>query len=270
MGNLSGGNQQKVALARWLAAGPARADPRRADAGRGRRRQGRDPPADERAGRRGPGDPDDLVRAARDPRHERPDRRDARRDDRRGHWTAQAPPRRRSSSWRWGTASRRRERKIDRTKTDHEYTDTRKAGGSLAELSRRSGPDDLSYVYPWIRCSHDLGIGASCRWQRRSWCCCWSWPRSRPVLPRRPAPAAGGGNAPVLVAAVGMTLVILCRQIDISIGSIFSICGVVAGLLARLGPADGAGRPGDARWPGAAWGRSTGRWSPAWDCRRSW
>ena len=32
-----------------------------------------------------------------------------------------------------------------------------------------------------------------------------------------------------------MTLVILCRQIDISIGSIFSICGVVAGLLAQAG-----------------------------------
>jgi rhamnose transport system ATP-binding protein len=42
-------------------------------------------------------------------------------------------------------------------------------------------------------------------------------------------------NAPVLVAAVGMTLVILCRQIDISIGSIFSICGVIAGLLSRSG-----------------------------------
>jgi rhamnose transport system permease protein len=42
-------------------------------------------------------------------------------------------------------------------------------------------------------------------------------------------------NAPVLVAAVGMTLVILCRQIDISVGSQFSICGVVAGLLAREG-----------------------------------
>jgi rhamnose transport system permease protein len=42
-------------------------------------------------------------------------------------------------------------------------------------------------------------------------------------------------QAPVLVAAVGMTLVILCRQIDISIGSIFSVCGVVAGLLARSG-----------------------------------
>jgi rhamnose transport system permease protein len=42
-------------------------------------------------------------------------------------------------------------------------------------------------------------------------------------------------QAPLLVAAVGMTLVILCRQIDISIGSIFSVCGVVAGLLARAG-----------------------------------
>jgi rhamnose transport system permease protein len=42
-------------------------------------------------------------------------------------------------------------------------------------------------------------------------------------------------NSAVLVAAVGMTLVILCRQIDISVGSIFSICGVVAGLLAKAG-----------------------------------
>jgi rhamnose transport system permease protein len=48
----------------------------------------------------------------------------------------------------------------------------------------------------------------------------------------------------VLVAAVGMTLVILARQIDISIGSQFSICGVVAGLLAKEGlpmPAVAAG-----------------------------
>jgi rhamnose transport system permease protein len=42
-------------------------------------------------------------------------------------------------------------------------------------------------------------------------------------------------SAPVLVAAVGMTLVILARQIDISIGSQFSIAGVVAGLLAKAG-----------------------------------
>jgi rhamnose transport system permease protein len=59
------------------------------------------------------------------------------------------------------------------------------------------------------------------------------------VAPRffRPDPlrAFVVSNAPVLVAAVGMTLVIVCRQIDISIGTIFSICGVVAGLLAQAG-----------------------------------
>jgi rhamnose transport system permease protein len=42
-------------------------------------------------------------------------------------------------------------------------------------------------------------------------------------------------SAPVLVAAVGMTLVILARHIDISIGSQFSVCGIVAGLLAGRG-----------------------------------
>jgi rhamnose transport system permease protein len=41
--------------------------------------------------------------------------------------------------------------------------------------------------------------------------------------------------APVIVLAVGMTLVILARHIDISIGSQFSVCGVVAGLLAARG-----------------------------------
>jgi rhamnose transport system permease protein len=42
-------------------------------------------------------------------------------------------------------------------------------------------------------------------------------------------------NAPVLVAAIGMTLVILARQIDISIGSQFAICGVAAGVVAKTG-----------------------------------
>ena len=41
--------------------------------------------------------------------------------------------------------------------------------------------------------------------------------------------------APLLVAAIGMTLVIVAREIDISIGSQFSVCGVVAGLLAAAG-----------------------------------
>ena len=42
-------------------------------------------------------------------------------------------------------------------------------------------------------------------------------------------------SLPVLIAALGMTLVILAGQIDISIGSQFAICGVAAGLLAKSG-----------------------------------
>jgi rhamnose transport system permease protein len=52
------------------------------------------------------------------------------------------------------------------------------------------------------------------------------------------------GQAPTLVLVCGMTAVILSRQIDISIGSQFAICGVVVGLLAREGwpmPAAAAG-----------------------------
>lgn len=40
--------------------------------------------------------------------------------------------------------------------------------------------------------------------------------------------------APTLIVACGMALVIICRQIDISVGSQFSICSVCAGLLASL------------------------------------
>jgi rhamnose transport system permease protein len=42
-------------------------------------------------------------------------------------------------------------------------------------------------------------------------------------------------NSSVLVLAVGTALVILARHIDISIGSMLSICGVAAGLLAKSG-----------------------------------
>ncbi|HEY5811105.1 MAG TPA: hypothetical protein VIT23_00435, partial [Terrimicrobiaceae bacterium] len=40
---------------------------------------------------------------------------------------------------------------------------------------------------------------------------------------------------PVLITACGMTLVIICRQIDISIGSQFALCSVSAGLVASAG-----------------------------------
>jgi rhamnose transport system permease protein len=39
-------------------------------------------------------------------------------------------------------------------------------------------------------------------------------------------------EAPTLLVACGMAMVIICRQIDISVGSQFAVCGVVAGLLA--------------------------------------
>jgi rhamnose transport system permease protein len=42
-------------------------------------------------------------------------------------------------------------------------------------------------------------------------------------------------NAPVLIVAVGMTLVIVAGQIDISVGSQFAVCGVAAGWLAKSG-----------------------------------
>jgi rhamnose transport system permease protein len=42
-------------------------------------------------------------------------------------------------------------------------------------------------------------------------------------------------EAPTLVVACGMALVIICRQIDISVGSIFAVASVAAGLLAVKG-----------------------------------
>jgi rhamnose transport system permease protein len=42
-------------------------------------------------------------------------------------------------------------------------------------------------------------------------------------------------EAPTLVVACGMALVIICRQIDISVGSQFAVCSVCAGLLAAKG-----------------------------------
>ncbi|MBM3852416.1 MAG: ABC transporter permease [Verrucomicrobia bacterium] len=41
-------------------------------------------------------------------------------------------------------------------------------------------------------------------------------------------------EAPTLVVACGMALVMISRQIDISVGSQFSVCGVCAGLLAAM------------------------------------
>jgi rhamnose transport system permease protein len=42
-------------------------------------------------------------------------------------------------------------------------------------------------------------------------------------------------NMPVLIVALGMTLVILTGHIDVSVGSMFAICAVAAGLLSKAG-----------------------------------
>ncbi|HEY3900712.1 MAG TPA: ABC transporter permease [Chthoniobacter sp.] len=42
-------------------------------------------------------------------------------------------------------------------------------------------------------------------------------------------------EAPTLILACGVALVMVCRQIDISIGSMFAVCGVCSGLLAAEG-----------------------------------
>jgi rhamnose transport system permease protein len=42
-------------------------------------------------------------------------------------------------------------------------------------------------------------------------------------------------NMPVLIVALGMTLVILTGHIDISVGSVFAICAVASGVLAKAG-----------------------------------
>jgi rhamnose transport system permease protein len=49
------------------------------------------------------------------------------------------------------------------------------------------------------------------------------------------------GNMPVLIVAIGTTLVILTGNIDISVGSIFAICGVVAGMTAKASGSVAAG-----------------------------
>jgi rhamnose transport system permease protein len=42
-------------------------------------------------------------------------------------------------------------------------------------------------------------------------------------------------NAPTLIVATGMTMVILVSEIDISVGSQFAVCSVAAGILAKSG-----------------------------------
>jgi len=42
-------------------------------------------------------------------------------------------------------------------------------------------------------------------------------------------------NVPVLIVSLGMSLIILTGQIDISVGSVFAVCSIVTGVAARAG-----------------------------------
>lgn len=42
-------------------------------------------------------------------------------------------------------------------------------------------------------------------------------------------------NLPVLVVALGVTMVMIAGEIDISVGSTFAVCGIIAGATAKLG-----------------------------------
>src|SRR5262249_40876768 len=46
-------------------------------------------------------------------------------------------------------------------------------------------------------------------------------------------------NVPVALVAIGITLVILAGEIDISVGSVFAVAGVAAGVAAKLGGGSG-------------------------------
>ena len=240
------GRQPAKGGAGALAGGkPGRSHPRRADPGGGRRGQGRDPPPDERAGRARAGDRDDLVRAARDPGHERPDRRDEGRHD----------------CWDARTRAATQEAILDLA-----LGHTGKAipaGKPAVEPGERGKTARLP---AFVTSTHRRELSVAVAYALLLLILAVAAPRFFRADSLR---AFVVSSAPVLVAAVGMTLVILCRQIDISIGSIFSICGVVAGLLARSGCPSRWWLP--EHWPPAPpSGQPTASWSRGWACRRSW
>ena len=76
-------------------------------------------------------------------------------------------------------------------------------------------------------------------------------------------------SLPVLIVALGATLVILTGEIDISVGSVFAICGVARGRCGQGGRADVRRARRRVRRAAPRSARSTARSSPTCGCRRS-
>ena len=145
---LSGGNQQKVVLAKWLSTAAAGADRRRADPRHRRRHQGRGAPAALAAGRRRRRGADGLQRAARGARHGRPGPGHARGPAGRATSRATGPTRSRSCSPRPV-----RGRPHDRHGDDP-------AGGAGAARPAPGSPTGCSW------CASSASSSRSCCWSR--------------------------------------------------------------------------------------------------------
>jgi rhamnose transport system permease protein len=77
-------------------------------------------------------------------------------------------------------------------------------------------------------------------------------------------------SLPVLIVALGATLVILTGEIDISVGSVFAICGVLAGVSAKAGVLATYVPTELVTTTFASLAASTGRSSRTSGCHQSW
>ena len=238
-----GGNQQKVVLAKWLATEPKVLiidEPTRGiDVGT----KAEVHRLMSRAGRPGPGHPDDLLRAARGAGHGRPRARHARgpphrhidagrRDRRERH--VRRHPRIRGSRMSVATATPARAawRSRLRSPASSRETASSSPAASLVVATTSRTPTFLFSADGW----RDLLLTPSI----------------------------------VAVVAVGQAMVIITRNVDLSVGSVSASRAYLAGTLfiAYPGIPVAAGVPRRVAFGAAARRWSTARWSPSARCRR--
>ena len=208
---MSGGNQQKVVIAKWLADQPQAADHRRAHPRHRRRHQGRGAPPALRARRPGHGDPDDLQRAARGARHGRPRARRPRRPDHRGH-----RPRRRHARERDGCRHPIVREGV--VSTDLLVEPSRQSAGQRA-LSTLLRSRELSIAIVLVL----IVVAATAK--RHTFVFSHDGWRDTLLTP-----------SILLLLAVGQMVVIVTRNVDLSVGSMLGITAYVTGKIFIANP----------------------------------